>query len=465
MPSTSASGRERRLLVPSEQLQEPMDADAEACVLACLILDHEKFLAWIADHEPDVFSRREHQAIYAAIKATVARGGTPDLVTLKAALSGNERSGASVVVQLMQCIELLPHTAGFGEYAEIIEGMDARRRMMHAGQLWLRSVAKGNGHAGQAALVEALVESLQRMATRFGRGGSAQGSWTLREVMGQVTTDMEAATKGETDVLPTGFYDLDREIGGGLYPRALYILAGRPGMGKTSFAETMVAHWIRNGTTKVLWFPIESGAKKSAINLLAQHSGQSVHDIRRGNLSDTGWVDVVQASGDLGVDRVRLNESARVTPEKVLAEGKLMRQSTGIDVLIVDYLQRLRTPGRNIEERTSAASMEMAEVAQELEIPVVALAQLNREAVARAGHRPGLADLRGSGQIEQDADVVMMLHRDDYYDETKESGQADVILAKNRDGRTCDVHMAWRGEQKRYESLSIESPPDARVPD
>ncbi|MFN3486755.1 MAG: replicative DNA helicase, partial [Planctomycetota bacterium] len=265
--------------------------------------------------------------------------------------------------------------------------------------------------------------------------------------------------KGRLLGIPTGFYELD-DLLSGLQPGQLYIIAGRPSMGKTSLAMSIIENVALREQKRVLFFSLEMAAEQIAQQMLCSHTRVPSHLLRTGKISEEDYSRLLLAAGTLGEARIYIDDSADLSALEVRTRARRMKAKEGLDLVVVDYLQKMhaRQGNRAPESRQLEIAMissNLKSMAKELGVPVLALAQLNRAPEGREDRKPMLSDLRESGAIEQDADAVMLLYREDYYNpETEKKGVAEVILAKNRTGPTDTVELAFLKDFTRFENLA-----------
>jgi replicative DNA helicase len=421
----------------------PINIEAEQGVLGSIIIDPEA-VAMVADWlRPDDFYRDAHRTIYAAVLELYERNEPADFITLCELFEQQghleQIGGASYLTSL---ISYVPTSGNVMYYARIVAQKASFRRLIHAaGQIAALAYEETEGAQEQA---EQLLFALQRCQTR--------DFVSLEAVLLECMADLEALQNREQRLLgiPTGFADLDSALGGGLQRSDLVILAARPGNGKTSLALCIAAHAALHAGKRVAFFSLEMGAKQLGLRLLAMQANQDQRCLRLGLVDD--WDQVVRATDTLSEGAIWIDETAGISPTELRSKLRRLHSTQGIDLVIVDYLQLMhatQSDGRRFqvrEQEIAEISRTLKAVAKELNVPVLALAQLNRALEARQNKRPQLSDLRESGALENDADVVLFIYREDLSQQPKDpdlKNVANLILAKHRNGPTGEVFLRF----------------------
>lgn len=433
----------------------PFNLDAECGVLGSLILDPAA-LALIADWlRPDDFYRDAHQTIYEAIVTLDERGQPADFITLCDLLEqrGQLKSmgGASYLTSLLGFV---PTSGNVEYYARIVAHKARCRRLIHAaGQI----AAYGYEELEDAQeRAEQLLFALQRYQTR--------DFMALADVLDTCLRELEAVQNREQRVLgvPTGFRHLDAALGGGLQRCDLVILAARPGNGKTSLALSIAAHAALVERKRVAFFSLEMSAKQLGLRLLSMQTDQDQRRLRLGLVDD--WEQVVRASDALAEGAVWIDETAGISPTELRSKVRHLQSTQGLDLVIVDYLQLMHathSDGKRFvvrEQEIAEISRTLKAVAKEVNVPVLALAQLSRAVELRQNKRPQLSDLRESGALENDADVVLFIYREDLYQEVKDPARrntADLIIAKQRNGPVGEVLLRFDASRTCFRDLEV----------
>lgn len=431
----------------------PYSIEAECGVLGSLIIDPEA-ITLVADWlRPDDFYRDAHQSIYRAILELYERRAPADFITLCDLLEQQEHlaqvGGASALTALINGV---PTSGNITYYAHIVAQKAGYRRLIHAaGQIAALGYEETEGAQEQA---ERLLFALHQRTTR--------PFVALETVLLECLSDLQALHDREQRVLgiPTGYRDLDLALGGGLQRSDLVILAARPGHGKTALALNIAAHAALTAGKRVAFFSLEMGARQLGVRLIAMQANQDQRRLRLGLIDD--WDQVVSAMGTLSEGAIWIDDTAGISPTELRSKLRWLQCSEGLDLVIVDYLQLMHaTPSEG--KRFAVREQEIAEisrtlkaVAKELNVPVLALAQLNRALETRQNKRPQLSDLRESGALENDADVVLLIYREDLYQDTptpQKRHQADLIIAKHRNGPVGEVRLRFDPSRTSFHQL------------
>jgi replicative DNA helicase len=439
----------------------PHSVEAEQAVLGGLLLDTK---AW--DHVADSvdaqdFYRPDHRLIFEAIFDIASEGRPVDVVTVSEQL---ERRGkladAGGLAYLGTLARDTPTAANVRAYAQIVHERSLLRSLISAGSEIAASVF---GEEGLSAR-ELVNKAEQRVFEIAERGAHRNdGAQSLRSQMPALLHkigewhDHPDGMRG----LPTGFIDFDK-VTGGLRGGDLVIIAGRPGMGKTTLAINMAEHVALDLNTRgsVLIFTMEMPAEQLMTRMLSSVGGVPLRDIRSGRISDQDWDRIRGATGQLTEARIFIDESAGQTPTELRARARRVKREHGLDLVVVDYLQLMHVKGSKENRATeiSEISRGLKTMAKELDVPVIALSQLNRSVEQRQEKKPVMSDLRESGSIEQDADMILFIYREEEYDpNTPRKGQAEINLAKHRNGETGPFTLTFQGQFTRFQNFLPES--------
>ncbi len=435
----------------------PQDIDAEQAVLGALLLSSEAIAEALELLRPEDFYRENHGRIFAAASSLFMASEPIDLITLAAKLAAAgilEQAGGRAQLAILQ--ELTPTAGNVAHYARIVREKADRRRLL-AATSQIQTVCQEP--ALSAAEVQVEASSLFFEAVD---GGRPQAAWqTAQDLIGpamqRITQLMEGGVQATG--IPSGLSDLDRQLGG-FQKGDLTLVAGRPSMGKSSLVFQIALHAAVDQGLPVGLISLEMGQAQIMQRALSMQSRVDSYRIGQGTLSAAEFGRVVAAAGPLGEARLMVCDSPGLTEVDVHLRAKRLRQQYGIEMLLVDYLQLLRgsssrSDGDRVQE-VSSISRTLKAMARELNIPVVAACQLSRQPEGRTDKRPILSDLRETGSLEQDADVVLMVYRDDYYnrEHSEKPGIAELIVAKHRNGPTGSLEALWRKEFTRFDTLS-----------
>ena len=438
----------------------PFSLEAEQSVLGAILLE-PSCLNVVMDLLPreEYFYGVNNQLIYGAMREMFVLGEPVDFVTVLEKLKENRDFDQDTgKVYLTQLAQLVPSIDNVEVYAQIVRDKYDLRTLMQAARSILDEASEGSEEP--SLLLDAAEEKIYRIR----QGKTVRGLQKLSEVLLETFDRLDRLNSPDKDQyqgLPTGIRELDSTITG-LNRSDLIIVAARPGVGKTSLALNIARHVAVTKGRKVAFFSLEMGKEQLASRLLASEALVEGTKLRSGDLSNDEWTRLVEASDILGKAPLYLDDSPDITAQKMKA--KLLRLKD-VDLVMVDYLQLMTSPKRSDNRVNEVAEItrSLKIMAKELNVPVVALSQLRRPTERTKDHRPGLSELRDSGSIEQDADIVMFLHRE-AYNAISEGGEMSedmdqnaglIIVAKNRHGETRDIPVHWQGEYMRFTSREV----------
>ncbi|MCL4113892.1 UNVERIFIED_CONTAM: hypothetical protein GTU68_024076 [Idotea baltica] len=400
------------------------------------------------------FYKPVHQSIFAAITTLYGRGEAVDVITVNDELT---RAGVDDSVAgtgaLMSLSAGTPAATNASHYARIV--------YEHAVLRSLITTAHEIAEIGysQPEDVQQAVDQAETMVFNVAQGRVTDSMAFMHDLLGETLDDIEQLyDRGDAITgTPTGFIDLD-ELTAGLQPSNLIVVGARPAMGKTSFALNLVAHAAMNEQRPVLLFSLEMSKLELSKRMLCSEAKVDATSIRNGRLKDDDWTKLAQAMGRLGKAQLWIDDDPNITVMDIRAKSRRLKSKIGdMGLVVIDYLQLMsgRASAENRQVEISEISRGLKILARELECPVIALSQLSRGLEQRTDKRPMLADLRESGAIEQDADIVMFLYRDEVYNpDSADKGQAEVLIAKHRAGPTGVVRLAWLGHQTRFANMA-----------
>ncbi len=427
----------------------PHSIEAEQSVIGGLLLDN---VAWerIAGQVTEAdFYRDDHRRIFRHITRMLDRGQPADVVTIAESLEdSNEAELTGGLAYLGELANNTPSAANIRRYAEIVRERRTRRDVLAIGHRIADLAASAVGDAG--ALVEQVTGLVMGLADTRHAGREPQ---SIGELLPGVLEALEQRTekRGQIAGLPTGFRDLDR-LTCGLHPGDLVIVAGRPSMGKTTLAVNIAENVAVDGGAAFV-VSLEMAASQLAERSMARFGSISTQALRSGDLDDDGYSRISASLARLYEKRLviaddpTLSHVARIR----LAARKIRQRMGGLDLIVIDYLQLMRGEGNNRNEELGGITRALKLLAREMACPIVLLSQLSRKVEERTDRRPMMSDLRDSGSIEQDADVVLMCYRDDYYhDDSQFKGFAEVLIRKQRMGPLGDVRLVFQGEFSRF---------------
>ncbi|MBQ3417650.1 MAG: replicative DNA helicase [Ruminococcus sp.] len=434
-------------------MRMPYSPEAEQAVLGAILMEPE-VLATVAEILPnsDYFYIQNHKLIYSAMLSMFTAGKAVDLVTiletLKKQSSFDEATGKTYLMQLAQSC---PSISNVEIYATLVRDKSEVRALMGAARSIIEDASDGEQEP------QLLIDSAEQKIYDIRRGKNIRGLERLSDVLVQTMERLDLLSRHDDTIMPvsTGISDLDRVITG-LNRSDLILLAARPGMGKTSFALNIAKNVACGAKKTVAVFSLEMTKEQLASRLLSSEALVSGTTIRTGKLSKEEWQRIWQATDILGKADLYLDDTPGITVPEIKAK---LRRLKNIDLVVIDYLQ-LMSSGRRSDNRVqeiSEITRNLKVLAKELNVPVICLSQLSRASEQRSDHRPKLSDLRDSGSIEQDADIVLFLYREGYYDREEENANAAIdqnsgecIVAKNRHGEMNTVKLHWQGEFMRF---------------
>ena len=438
----------------------PHSVEAEQSVLGGLLLDNAAFDK-IADRISETdFYRDEHRRIYRQVQRLLERGRPADAVTVAESLDmageGGETGGLAYLGEL---VANTPSAANIVRYAEIVRDRALLRRLVTAGDEIADSALNPVGRDPKQLLdeAEAKVFAIAEGGFRH-QTGFQHINPLLTQVVERIQELHDRDNPSEITGIPTGYHDLDNRTSG-LQPGDLLIVAGRPSMGKTSFALNMAEHVAIEVGLPVAVFSMEMGGSQLAMRMLSSVGKLDAHRVRTGRLNDDEWARLSFALGKMHEAPLYIDETPALNPIDLRARARrLYRQCGKLGLIVIDYLQLMSAAnggGENRATEISEISRSLKGLAKELSVPVIALSQLNRSLEQRPNKRPVMSDLRESGAIEQDADVIMFIYRDEvYHPDTPDKGTAEIIIGKQRNGPIGTVRLAFLGEYTRFENFA-----------
>jgi len=433
--------------------------EAEQSLLGGLMLAHH---AWdqVADVvSADDFYRNDHRLIFSAIDTLMERDQPPDAVTVSEHLERQgELATAGGLDYLAQLVQDTPSAANIRAYAQIV-----RERAMLRGLIEIGGNIAASAHDSEGRTVEALVDLAEQQVFDIADRGqrSGQGFKPLKEVVSQTVDrlDILSRTEGQITGIPTGFTEMDEKTAG-LQRGDLIVIAGRPSMGKTSLALNIAENAAIGHQIPTAIFSMEMSAEQLSFRMIGSIGRVSQTHLKTGNLTDDDWARVNSAVSMMSNAPIFIDDAPSLTPTEVRARARRLKRRHDLGLIIVDYLQLMQVTGTKENRATeiSEISRSLKALAREVNVAVIALSQLNRSVEQRTDKRPVMSDLRESGAIEQDADVIFFIYRDEVYDrDTPRKGIADIIIGKQRNGPTGEFRLTFMGEFTKFENLVAEA--------
>ncbi len=437
----------------------PHSVEAEQSLLGGLMLDQR---AW--DQVADVLRvedlyRADHRLIFSAVADLVERNQPPDAVTVSEHLQRNgQLEAAGGLPYLARLVEDTPSAANIRAYATIVRERAMLRQLIQIGG---DIAASANSSGGLT--VDEIVDHAEQRVFEIADGGQRRGSGfvSLKTILPQTIDRLDMLSHSTSDItgVSTGFTELDK-MTSGFQPGELIIIAGRPSMGKTTLAINIAENAAIGKQVPAGIFSMEMSAEQLSFRMLSSIGRISQSRLRNGKLSDEDWPRVDSAVSMMSNAPIFIDDGGALTPTDVRSRARRLKREHGLGLIVVDYLQLMQVSGTTENRATeiSEISRSLKALAKELHVPVVALSQLNRSVEQRNDKKPVMSDLRESGALEQDADVILFIYREEVYDkETPRKGVADIIIAKQRNGPVGEFHLTFLGEFTKFENLIAEA--------
>lgn len=435
----------------------PHSIDSEQSVLGAILLDNESLHGVQETLIAEDFYRRGHQLIFEAMAALSEKREPIDIVTLSSELRmGNNLDAAGGVDYLSLLVDVVPTAVNTPFYAKIVKEASLRRKVLHEATEIAREALLNDSD------VDSFIDSVEQRILQVSESRIKRSLTPLSDlVKGSIRyVEQVYVNKGPVGGVPSGFYDLDTYYTHGFQPGDLVILAARPSMGKTALALSVARHVGVDLGKNVAIFSLEMSKEQIVLRLLCSESRVSNSRVRAGKLHETDFPRLVDAASKLAGANVFIDDTAALSVLEMRAKCRRLHREKPLSMVIVDYLQLMRGGSKKVERREqeiSEISRSLKQLAKELGVPVMALSQLNRSVESRQDKKPIMADLRESGAIEQDADVICFIYRDEVYNpETADKGIAELIIAKHRNGPIGTVRLAFQNETTRFENIAQE---------
>lgn len=435
----------------------PHSMEAEQSVIGSMIMDREAIVAASEMVLGEDFYNRQYGVLFDTMVELNDEGKPVDLVTLQDRLREKDvPPEVSSPEFIRDLITAVPTSANVKYYAGIVADKAVLRRLIR-----MNEEIANQCYVGKESLETILEETEKRVFDLVQRRG-ADEFVPIRQIVMNVMDNIEKAShnKGNVTGVATGFLDLDYKTSG-MQPSDLILVAARPSMGKTAFVLNIAEYVAFKQNKTVAIFSLEMSKEQLVNRLFSLESQVDAQAIRTGNMKDSDWEKLIEGAGIIGKSRLIIDDTPGISISELRSKCRKYKLEQGLDIVIIDYLQLMTgSVGRSSESRQqeiSEISRSLKGLARELSVPVVALSQLSRAVEQRPDKRPMLSDLRESGAIEQDADVVMFIYRDEYYNKDSEfKKQAEIIIAKQRNGPVGTVNLAWLGEYTKFANLSRE---------
>lgn len=428
----------------------PHNIDAEKSVLGSIILDKEALIEVLEILKSDDFYSQIHKIIYEAAIELYQRNEPVDILTVSEVLkTGKTLEMVGGRAYLGHLSSTVPSTSNVGYYAKIVEEKAVLRRLIDASSLIMD---KGYQEKTESNVV---LDFAEQKIFEISQKREKKGFSAIKDVLWENLKTIDEASKldGNMTGLNTGFTDINAKTSG-LQKSDLVMVAARPSMGKTAFCLNVAHNAATLGKGSVAIFSLEMSKEQLVQRLLSAEAMVEIQKIRTGNLDAKEWDKIYMAIDVLSKANIYIDDTPGITSLEIKNKCRRLKAEKGLDLIIIDYLQLMSADGKSEsrQQEISVISRSLKNLARELNCPLIALSQLSRAPEMRADHRPILSDLRESGSIEQDADVVMFLYRDEYYnpDTTEKPGICELIIAKQRNGATGTVELAWLGKYTKF---------------
>ena len=433
----------------------PQSIEAEQSVIGSMIIDKHAIAKVMENLEEEDFYRDGHKVIFRAILDMFKNDIAVDLLTVLEHLKSTdmlEKSGG--VTYITELSSSVPTTANLSAYIKIVRDKSTLRKLIKASTTIIEE------SYNKQDKVANVIDTAEKKIFNIAGNRTSKDFEPLSDVLERGFLQIEKLfnNKGEITGVGSGFTDLD-SLTSGFQSGDMILIAARPSMGKTTFALNIAEHASLRENKSVVIFSLEMSKEQLAYKLLCSEANVDMLKLRTGSLEDNDWENIARATGPLSKAKVYIDDTAGVTVMEMRSKCRRLKLEYGIDLIVIDYLQLMSGGGSSTDNRqqeVSEISRSIKALAKEMECPVIALSQLSRAPEQRADHRPMLSDLRESGSIEQDADIVMFLYRDEYYNkETEDKNIGECIIAKQRNGPVGTVKMAWLGQYSKFGNLDV----------
>ncbi len=431
----------------------PNDIMAEQAVLGSMLVDKDAVVSAIETLKATDFYREDNKEIFASMYELYNSGKNIDMITVKDELTlrgSLEKVGN--IEYLSSLIDIVPTTSNIDNYIRIVEAKSTTRSMIKTANEILKM-----GYSGTEE-VDTIIEESEKKIFDVLQNRNSQSYTPMKEILIESFDNLEKLyqNKGRVSGIESGFNDLDAKISG-LNAGELIIVAARPAMGKSAFVLNIASHVAGYNNIPTLIFSLEMSKEQMANRILASEAQVDSMKIKNGNLDSEDWLKLGETSSKLSEMPLYIDDKAGLTAAELRAKCRKAKLEKGIGLVIIDYLQLMEGSGKHNSSRqqdVSDISRSLKILAKELKIPVIALSQLSRANEGRDDKKPMLSDLRESGAIEQDADIVMFIHREEYYKpDTEKKNMAEIIIAKNRSGSTGSIDLAWFGRYTKFANM------------
>ena len=431
----------------------PHDIEAEQAVIGSMLTDKDALIDAIEVLKPDDFYRQDNKTIYEAMLNLFGKSEPVDVITVKAELMTLGKLEAVGGLEYLASLpDKVPTTANVEKYIKIVQDKSVLRSLIKASN---ELIDLGYNETED---VDSIMDTAEKRVFEISQGKSQKGYSQIKDILVESFAEIEKRYNQKQPItgIPTGFTDLDYKTAG-LHNSDLILIAARPAMGKSALALNIATNAALHAKTPVVIFNLEMSKNQLVSRMLCSEAMVDGNKVRTGKMEEDDWVKLATALGPLSEAPIYIDDTAGITMNEIRAKCRKLKIEKNIGLVVIDYLQLIQASGRrngSREQEISEISRSLKILAKELDIPVIAISQLSRAAESRSDHRPMLSDLRESGAIEQDADIVMFLYRDDYYNpDSEKKNIAEVTLAKHRSGSTGTVELLWLGNYTKFVNI------------
>ena len=432
----------------------PNDIEAEQAIIGSMLTDKDAVISAIEVLKPQDFYREDNKTIYEAILNLYSRSEPVDIITVRAELeSMGKLDNVGGLEYLAELPEKVPTTANASKYIKIVEEKSTLRNLIKTAN---EIIELGYNPTED---VDDIMEGAEKKIFNIMQDKEQKSYSSLKDVLVESFTKLEELYNRKQHItgVPSGFTDLDYRTAG-FHGSELILIAARPAMGKTAFALNIASNAALRANVPVAVFSLEMSKEQLVNRILSSESMVDSNKIRTGKLEEDDWSKLAETIGPLSEGEMYIDDTPGISITEIRAKCRKLKIEKNIGLVVIDYLQLIQGTGKrngSREQEISEISRSLKILAKELDVPVIALSQLSRAAEQRPDHRPMLSDLRESGAIEQDADIVMFLYRDDYYNQDSEKKNiAEVIIAKHRGGSTGTVELLWLGNYTKFVNIA-----------
>lgn len=431
----------------------PHDIEAEQAVIGSMLTDKDSVISALEILKPEDFYREDNKVIFGAIVNLYNKAEPIDIITLKSELvSLGKFEQVGGLEYLAELPDKVPTTANVEKYIKIVEEKSMMRNLIKTANELV------NLGYDEAQDVEDIMDSAEKKIFNIMQKRNQKGYSSIKDILVDSFTQLEELYNRKQHItgVPTGFADLDYKTAG-LHNSDLILVAARPAMGKSAFALNIATNAAVRARVPVAIFSLEMSKEQMGNRILCSEAMVDSNKVRTGRVDDEDWTKLAGASGELSESEIFIDDTPGISVMEIRAKCRKLKLEKNIGLVVIDYLQLVQASnkkGGSREQEISEISRSLKILAKEINVPVIALSQLSRAPEQRPDHRPMLSDLRESGAIEQDADIVMFLYRDDYYNEESEKKNiAEVIIAKHRAGSTGTVELLWLGNYTKFANV------------